>query len=305
MSPVSWLRASYRIGALVDALAAVAMLVPAVGATLYGMSGFEPGDDYRYAMRLGASLMLGWSLLLLWADRKPVERRGVLPITVLVVAGLAWACGYAVSAELITPVRMAPTWVLQGALIALFLYSFFASRGAASEAALPKGQVTLERAAETFLAQERIAVAGVSRSGDSAANYVFKRLEQRGREVYAINPNAETVEGEPCFSSLASLPQPPNAVIIATHPDQAMDLARQCRDIGVRHVWFHRSIDGGSFDEEAVALCVDYGATVIPGGCPMMHLHPVDLPHRCMRFVLNGVGALPKGVEAPREASAG
>jgi len=40
-------------------------------------------------MRTGAPLMAGWTVLLLWADRQPLERRGVLPITVLpVIAGL-------------------------------------------------------------------------------------------------------------------------------------------------------------------------------------------------------------------------
>ncbi len=198
------------------------------------------------------------------------------------------------------------SWILPIAVVFALLavygvYRLLRSRGRAAEAVLVQGQIPLRRAAETFLAQERFAVAGVSRSGDAAANYIFKRLAQSGREVYPINPNAETVEGARCFPTLASLPAPPDAVVIATHPDRAMDLARQCRDIGVRHVWFHRSIDGGSFDEEAVELCAQYGATVIPGGCPMMHLDPVDVPHRCMRFVLDHLGRIPKGVDAAAE----
>jgi len=189
------------------------------------------------------------------------------------------------------------------ALVAVFLvYRLLSSRSRAVEAPRAEGRIPLSRAADAFLGQHRIAVAGVSRSGDAAANYIFKRLKQSGREVYPINPNAATVEGEPCYPSLAALPVAPEAVVIATHPSQALEIARQCRDAGVRLVWFHRSIDAGSFDAEAAALCMEYGATVIPGGCPMMHLHPVDLPHRCMRFVLDRFGALPKSVEPPRAA---
>jgi len=44
-------------------------------------------------------------------------------------------------------------------------------------------------------------------------------------------------------------------------------------------------------------VCEAYGATVIPGGCPMMHLAPVDVAHRCMRVVLSLTGSLPKAVE--------
>lgn len=298
MSAIRWLRLSYWVGAIADALAAVAMFVPEVGAIVYQMEGFEPGADYRYAMRLGASLMLGWTLLLLWADRKPLERRGVLPITVLVIAGLASAGAYAVSAGLIALPMMVPTWVLQSILTLLFVYSYFRSLGTTGEMTLLEGQVPLADAAAKFLGQKRFAVAGVSRSGDSAANYIFKRFRESGFEAYAINPNAETVDGEPCYPSLAALPARVDAVVVGTHRDQALDIARQCKAAGVQHVWFHRSIDGGSFTPEAAELCAAYGATVIPGGCPMMHLEPVDTGHRCMRVVLDKIGALPSAVSA-------
>jgi predicted CoA-binding protein len=299
MSAVRWLRISYWTGAVADAGAAMLMLVPTAGMASYGVTEYEPTVAYTYAMRFGAALMIGWTLLLLWADRKPVDRRGVLPITVLVIAGLAWAGSYAVSEGLIAPARMAPTWVLQALLAALFTYSYFRSLGVVEETSLPDGQVPLSDAASTFLAQERIAVAGVSRAGDSAANYIFKRLLETGHETYAINPNADEVEGERCYPSLADLPAPVDAVVIATHPDHSIDVARQCEAARVKHVWFHRSIDRGSFNQEAIDLCVGYGATVIPGSCPMMHLDPVDVPHRCMHLVLNAIGALPKGVELP------
>jgi predicted CoA-binding protein len=302
MSAVRWLRVSYWAGATADALAAVAMFVPALGAAMYGMEGFEPSAEYRYAMRLGGALMVGWTLLLLWADRKPLERRGVLPLTVFVIGGLASAGAYAVSAGLIARPMMIPTWTLQGVLSVLFLYSYFRSLGVSDEHSLPEGQVSLEDAATEFLAQERFAVAGVSRDGEAAANYIFKRFKELGREVYAINPNAEEVEGERCYASLADLPAPPDAVVVGTPADKAIEIARQCEDAGVQQVWFHRSIDGGSFSEEAAELCSGYGATVIPGGCPMMHLHPVDVPHRCMYLVLKKIGALPKGVDVPEAA---
>ncbi|MDH3654784.1 MAG: CoA-binding protein [Myxococcales bacterium] len=300
MPEIRWLRISYWLGAAIDALAAAAMLFPDLGRLVYGISEFQPGADYRYAMGLGASLMLGWSVLLLWADRDPLARRGVLPITVFVVAGLAWAGASAVSSGLIPLPRMIPTWVMQGVLAALFLYSYLRASRAAAMEAISSDSVPLAEGAAEFLAQKRFAVAGVSRSGNAPANLIFKKLRASGREVYAINPNAESVEGERCYASLADLPEPPDAVMIATHPDQAMEIARQCRAAGVRRIWFHRSIDGGSFSPEAAAFCEAYGATVIPGGCPMMHLGPVDVAHRCMRAVLSLTGSLPKTVQVPK-----
>lgn len=266
---------------------------------MYGLTDFVPGAEYHYAMRLGASLMAAWTLLLVWASRRPIERRGVLPLTIFVIGGLAWAGAYAVSAGLIALPRMIPTWVLQAGLVALFLYSYLRSLRVAVSSAMEPGASTLADAAEDFLSQEQIAVAGVSRAGDAPANLVFNKLRQAGRDVYAINPNAEQVDGAACYGSIADLPAKPDCVVIATHPDQAIEVARQCRDAGIERVWFHRSIDRGSYSAEAAALCEDYGAIVIPGSCPMMHLEPVDIAHRCMRGVLSLTGKLPKVVEGP------
>ena len=297
MPEIRWLRISYWVGAVADGIVGVLMFFPELGRAAYGDPNFEPSADYRYAMRFGASLMLGWTVLLLWADRKPVERRGVLPITLFVIAGLAWAGAYAVSADLVSLSRMVPSWGFQALLVALFLYSYVRSARADAEASIPKGAKSLSQAAAAFLAEKRFAVAGVSRGGDAPANLIFKKLKVSGREVYAVNPNADSVEGDRCYGSLADLPEPPDAVMVATHPDQAIEIAQQCKAAGVRRVWFHRSIDGGSFSPEAAALCEAYGATVIPGGCPMMHLGPVDVAHRCMRAVLSLTGALPKAVQ--------
>ena len=305
VNAIRWLRLSYWVGAILDGVVGVLMFFPRVGRSLYGVDDFTPTPDYRYAMRFGASLMLGWAVLLLWADRKPLERRGILPITVLVLAGLAWAGAYAVGAGLIARANMVPSWGLQAVLVGLFSFSYLRSIEAARGAKTQPGATSLGEAAAAFLAQRRFAVAGVSREGNAAANFVFRRLRESGRDTAAINPNAATVDGEPCYASIADLPDSPDAVVVMTHPREALELARQCRLAAVPHVWFHRSIDGGSFSAEAVQLCKDYGATVIPGGCPMMHLEPVDFGHRCMRRFLRLTGSLPATVSPPRPRDPG
>ena len=73
---IRWLRIAYWVGAVVDLAAGAQMLRPPLFAFGAGAAGFAPGADYRYAMDMGASLMFGWTALLVWADRKPVERMG-------------------------------------------------------------------------------------------------------------------------------------------------------------------------------------------------------------------------------------
>ncbi|MDX1503274.1 MAG: CoA-binding protein [Thermoanaerobaculia bacterium] len=144
-----------------------------------------------------------------------------------------------------------------------------------------------------FLALKRIAIAGVSRSRDQPANLNYRRLRELGYEVVAVNPRADVVEGDRCFPDLASIPGGVEGVLAFTAPDDTNQIARQCIDLGIKHLWMHRSFGAGSVSQKAVDLCRQRGIRVIPGGCPMMVLSPVDLGHRCMRWVLRLTGGLP------------
>lgn len=147
-----------------------------------------------------------------------------------------------------------------------------------------------------FLAQKRIAVAGVSREpgGKHGGNIVYGRLKERGYQVFAVNPNADTVEGDPCYRSLASIPGGVDAVVIATRPDVAPSVVRECQELGISRVWMHRLAGAGSVSEEAGALCREGGTTCIAGGCPLMYGPTSDPGHRVMRFFLGLFGKLPR-----------
>jgi len=151
----------------------------------------------------------------------------------------------------------------------------------------------LETAARAFLSHKRIAVAGVSRRGDTAANVIYKKLRAADYDVFAVNPNAETVEGDSCFPTLGAIPGGVDALVIGTPPEAAAALMRECMALGVRHVWLHKGIGRGSVDNEAVRLGEAAGIHVIAGACPMMFCEPVDLPHRCMRWWLRVRGKEP------------
>jgi hypothetical protein len=61
----------------------------------------------------------------------------------------------------------------------------------------------ISQAANEFLSHQRIAVAGVSRHpAGHGGNLVYQRLRSRGYEVYAVNPHATTIEGDPCYPDL-------------------------------------------------------------------------------------------------------
>lgn len=81
------------------------------------------GDDYRYAIGMGAPLMLGWTALLLWAGRKPLERTGILPITLLVVLGEVLMQVWGLAVGFVSPGALVPTFVLQAFIFSLLLFS--------------------------------------------------------------------------------------------------------------------------------------------------------------------------------------
>jgi predicted CoA-binding protein len=150
-----------------------------------------------------------------------------------------------------------------------------------------------------FLSQRRIAVAGVSRDPNQAANAVYRKLRDAGYEVFAVNPSANDVEGDTCYPSLGAIPGGVDAVVAATPPEATEDVVRECAEVGISRVWMHRSFGEGSVSEQAVAYCRDRGLDVIPGACPVMFCEPVDFGHRCMRWILKLTGRLPKCAPRP------
>jgi predicted CoA-binding protein len=147
---------------------------------------------------------------------------------------------------------------------------------------------------ERFLKGRRIAVAGVSRKGDVAANAVFQKLRACGYEVFPVNPHAESIEDVRCYPDVAAIPGQLDGVVIATHPGVSASVVRQCKERGVARVWFHRSFGSGSVSKEAVRECERLGMECIVGGCPLMFCEPVDVGHRCMRWWLQHRGRVPK-----------
>jgi uncharacterized protein len=157
--------------------------------------------------------------------------------------------------------------------------------------------VTIKEAATEFLATKRVAVTGVSRNPQGhGGNVVYQRLRQRGYEVFAVNPNAETVEGDRAYSDLKSIPGGVEAVVIATKPETAKTTMAECTELGINHVWMHRSVGTGSVSSSATEYGRTRGITVIDGGCPLMFDPTADFGHKCMRFLLSLSEAVPRHV---------
>src|SRR5689334_8691815 len=155
---------------------------------------------------------------------------------------------------------------------------------------------TLEIKVDDFLAQKRIAVAGVSRDNRDhlAGNLIYKRLKSAGHDVFPVNPHMQTFEGGRCYPDLQSIPGGVDGVVIVTRPETTEKIVRDCGDANVRRVWMHKSLaKGSSVSPAAVEFCEQHNISVIAGACPMMYGQGVDFGHTCMRVILGLTGGLP------------
>ena len=156
----------------------------------------------------------------------------------------------------------------------------------------------MKDAAGEFLADKRVAVTGVSRNGQShGANVIYQRLRQRGYQVFAVNPNADEVEGDPCYHDLKSIPGGVDWVVTGTKPETANATVRGCRELGIKRVWMHQPPFGpGSVSASAADYGREHDMTVIQGGCPCMFDPTADPGHKVLRAMGRITGKVPRRV---------
>jgi predicted CoA-binding protein len=149
--------------------------------------------------------------------------------------------------------------------------------------------------ATEFLAHKRVAVTGVSRHPQNhGSNVVYKRLRERGYEVFAVNPNTDTVEGDQCFHDLKSVPGGVDWVVMGTRPETAKETMQECVEFGIQRVWMHRAFGAGSVSDQATAYGRKHGVEVIDGGCPCMYDPTADPGHKFMKAALTLTGKVPR-----------
>ena len=155
---------------------------------------------------------------------------------------------------------------------------------------------TLEAKVHDFLAQKRIAIAGVSRhkGRHPAGNLIYARLKKTGHAVFPVNPHMQTFEGDSCYPNVRSIPGGVDGVVIITRPQITEQIVRDCVAAGIRRVWMHQSAaKGSSVSPAAVEYCRQRDIMVIAGACPMMYGAGVDFGHVCLRWFLKLKGELP------------
>ena len=141
-----------------------------------------------------------------------------------------------------------------------------------------------------FMAQQSIAVAGVSRSKQKFGNSAYKSLKDRGKRVFAINPNITEFEGEHCFASVSDLPADVTALVISTPPATTATIVNEALGRGIKHIW----IQQGAGNQSVLDAFEGKDVNVVYDQCIHMHAGPVKSIHAFHRFMSKLFGKFPK-----------
>jgi predicted CoA-binding protein len=150
--------------------------------------------------------------------------------------------------------------------------------------------MTSKAAVSDFVGQHKLAIVGASRKKGKFGNMALKELRAKGYKLFPVHPEADSIEGEPCYRSFSALPEAVGGVLVVVPPAQAEKVVRDAATAGIRRVWLQQ----GAESSAAVKFCEENGIPVVQGECILMFAEPAAWFHRAHRWVWKLMGKLPK-----------
>ena len=144
-------------------------------------------------------------------------------------------------------------------------------------------------AIQEVVSQRTLALVGVSRGGKKFGNAIYRELKAKGYKVFPVHPQAVTIENDPCYPSLKSLPEKPGAVVICVPPIQAERVVEQALEAGITKVWLQQ----GAESDAVLRFCETHEMVTVHGQCIMMFAEPVHSFHGFHRWIWKVIGKYP------------
>ncbi len=143
---------------------------------------------------------------------------------------------------------------------------------------------------QNFLAQKKMAIAGVSRNPDKFGYKVYEELNNKGYELYPINPNIDSINGNKCYNDVSSLPSHVKHLLILTPKSQTDKTLREAINKGITQIWVQQM----SETEDTIKIAEEFQVEPIMKKCIFMFAEPVAGFHNFHRTLLKIFGMLPK-----------
>ena len=141
-----------------------------------------------------------------------------------------------------------------------------------------------------FVADKTIAVIGASATGKGFGAFAYAELKKKGYQVMAVHPTASSIHGDPCWSSVAALPQPVERALVVVKPEASEAVLREAAAAGVRRIWLQQ----GAESPAALRAAEELGLDVVHGQCILMFAEPVGPLHGIHRWIWKLVGKIPQ-----------
>ena len=149
--------------------------------------------------------------------------------------------------------------------------------------------MTTKKQIDQFLANEPIAMAGVSRNPKKFGRIAYEELSGKGLKLMPINPNLDTINGSVCYAGVKNLPDTVKSLIIMTKKDQTAQVVEDALAKGIKNIWIQQSSD----TPETLALLQGKEVNLITKQCILMHHHPNGF-HKFHRNLKAFFGGMPK-----------
>jgi len=136
---------------------------------------------------------------------------------------------------------------------------------------------------DSFLAEKKLAIAGVSRSGKKFGNSLLRELQSKGYELYPIHPSANEIDGVSCYHDVKSLPCKVGGLIVVLHPSETEKIVAEAAEAGINKIW----LQNGAESDTAIEFCQSKNIDVVHHKCVLMFAQPSGFFHKAHRWIWN------------------
>jgi uncharacterized protein len=148
---------------------------------------------------------------------------------------------------------------------------------------------TTKAAIDSFVQGKTLALVGASASGKGFGNGAYKELKARGYRVFPVHPTASAIQGDPCWPSLAQLPEPVERLLVVTPPASSEAIVKDAAAAGIRQVWLQQ----GAESPAAIKACEASGLQVVHGQCILMFAGKATGIHGFHAWLWRVLGKIP------------
>jgi len=108
-----------------------------------------------------------------------------------------------------------------------------------------------------------IAVVGISANWYRPSYFAAKYMQDHGYQIFPVNPNYQEVLGQPCFPTIASIPEPVDIVDCFRKSEEIVPLAHEAIAKHAKVLWMQLGIR----NDEAATIASAAGLDVVMNHC--------------------------------------